>query len=221
MIERLTVGPIGECCYFLPVRDPASCIVVDPGDEAPRILAYLAERGLKPLALALTHGHLDHTAALPALIADFSAQGIEVPVAIHSGDRSYLGKGAADSNRAVFSAMRSLGFFKHYIAEMPEASIVLADGDLLPGSDWKVIHTPGHTRGSVCFYHEGAGILISGDTLFRDGVGRTDGPDSDGAALQESIATRLFVLPDSTIVYPGHGDPTSIGREKSGVASAY
>lgn len=218
MIEVLTVGPIGECCYFLPARTPGTCIVVDPGDEAEAILGHLKEGGLVPSLIALTHGHLDHTGAIPALLAGLEGQGPRPRIAIHAADGAYLGPGAEDANRRVFAAIRALGYFKHYWRPLPGADILLNDGDFLPDSDWQVIHSPGHTAGSACFYNAGLGCLISGDTLFRDGVGRTDGPDSDPEALARSIEGRLFALPPETLVYPGHGEATSLGRERGSFA---
>lgn len=216
MIECLTVGPIGECCYLIPAGDEGRCIIVDPGDEAPRILARIDEAGYRPTLVALTHGHLDHTAALPDLMRGFEDRGFgQLPVAIHKDDAAYLGPEGEGTNRAVFTAIRAMGFFRHYYGKLPPASLLLADGESLPGSGWKVIHTPGHTRGSVCFYDGALGVLIAGDTLFRDGVGRTDGPDSDPALLADSLAKKLFVLPDTTVVYPGHGEATTIGRERA------
>lgn len=223
MIERLTVGPIGENVYVLPLR-PASaggpaagsgdCILVDPGDEAAKIKAFLDDRGLRPVLIACTHGHLDHSAAIPELREAYRAEGRELPLAVHRGDRAYFGAQGEETNRALFAAIRATGFFRSYWRSMPEPEVLLEDGELLPGSTWKVLHSPGHTAGSACFYEESLGVLVSGDTLFRDGVGRTDGPDSDESELHRSIMTRLFPLPNDTIVLPGHGEPTSVGREK-------
>jgi len=217
MVERLKVGPLGENAYILPAlgeRGEADrCILVDPGDEGARIVGFLDSRGLTPLCIALTHGHLDHTAAIPDILAAFSARGIDVPIAAHVLDAGYLGERAEATNRGLFAAIRAIGYFKSYWRPLPAARILLEDGGLLPGSAYRVIHTPGHTAGSACFHDEAAGILISGDTLFRDGVGRTDGPDSDPAALEASLARLLALSPD-TRVFPGHGEPTSIGRER-------
>lgn len=216
MLEALTVGPIGERCYILPLDKEDACILVDPGDEAPRILELLDQRGLAVEYIVLTHGHLDHTAAIPELLAALSARGQKPLLAIHSKDAHYLGPGAEESNRRVFVAIRATGYFRHYWRPLPKADLLLEDGQLIPSSSWEVIHTPGHTAGSICLWNKGLGILVSGDTLFEAGVGRTDGPDSDPEALARSITERLFTLPGSTAVLPGHGEATTIERERGG-----
>ena len=210
MLVRLTVGPIGENAYVL--GPESSCALVDPGDEAPRILSFLDSRGLVPGLIVATHGHLDHTAAIPELLAAWGRRGIRVPLAAHAEDADYFGPKGEEKNRSLFAAIRALGYFDTYWRPIPEPDILLSDGDAIPGSQYRVIHTPGHSRGSICLYDEEADVLISGDTLFRDGVGRTDGPDSDPAVLEESLA-RLFALPPATRVFPGHGEETTIGRE--------
>lgn len=221
MIERLSVGPIGENAYVLPLDGSAgdlsgggSCILVDPGDEGGRILGFLDSRNLVPEIILLTHGHLDHTAAIPELMAAWTGRDQRPRIAIHRDDAPYLGSRGEETNRRVFVAIRAMGYFRNYWRPLPEPDILLEDGDFLPASSWRVIHTPGHTAGSICLYDESRGILISGDTLFREGVGRADGPDSDPVALERSISSRLFSLPEGTSVFPGHGEPTTIGRER-------
>jgi hydroxyacylglutathione hydrolase len=210
MLERLTVGPIGENAYVL--AGEGSCVLVDPGDEAPLILAFLDSRGLVPSIIVATHGHLDHTAAIPELLSAWRSRGIDVPLAAHAADAGYFGREGEETNRSLFIAIRALGYFKACWRPLPELDLLLSDGDAVPGSPLRVIHCPGHSRGSICLYDGAASILVSGDTLFRDGVGRTDGPDSDPAALEASLG-RLFELPPETRVFPGHGDETTIGRE--------
>lgn len=215
MLERLTVGPIGENAYVL--ADAGGCLLVDPGDEAPRILSFLDSRGMVPSMVIATHGHLDHTAAIPELFAAWNSRGITVPLAVHADDACYFGARGEETNRSLFKAIRALGYFKTYWRPLPEPDILLSDGDAIPGSSYRVISSPGHSRGSISLYDAAGSILISGDTLFRDGVGRTDGPDSDPAGLEESLR-RLFALPPETRVFPGHGEETTIGDE-SGAGS--
>ncbi|MEI6385634.1 MAG: MBL fold metallo-hydrolase [Spirochaetota bacterium] len=229
MIERILVGAIGTNCWVIPA-DPAApeqqtqeggkastrVVVVDPGGDGERILRFLEDRGLEPVLIALTHGHLDHTAAIPELVAAARAKGRGLPIAVHSRDACWLGEKGEETNRALFAAIGASDFFSTLWTPLPEADILVEEGQTLPGAEWAVLHTPGHTAGSICLYHAGQGFLVSGDTLFRDGVGRTDGPDSDEAALQQSIAGKLFSLPPETRVFPGHGAPTTIGRERGG-----
>lgn len=246
MIERLKVGPIGENVYILPFdtksdldRPGSACVLVDPGDAAERILAVLDRKQLKVRCIALTHGHLDHISAIPALFAAWEKRGESFeaapdgpagqtpgkplhhpPLAIHSADAAYLGPSSEETNRRTFMAIGAIGFFKNYAAPMPPADILLKDGGRVAGSMWRVIYSPGHSAGSICLYCPELGVLVSGDTLFRDGFGRTDGPDSDSAALERSIGSAVFPLPAETIVLPGHGEPTTIGRERDNIDNA-
>ncbi len=210
MVERLTVGPIGENAYVL--AGEGYCVLVDPGADASRILSFLDSRGLKPDLIVATHGHLDHSAAIPELLAAWQARGFAVPLAAHAADADYFGEKGEETNRSLFAAIRALGYFNAYWRALPAPDILLNDGDSLSVGPFRVVHSPGHTRGSICLYDEAAAILVSGDTLFRDGVGRTDGPDSDGVALEASLS-RLLKLPPGTQVFPGHGEGTTIGRE--------
>ncbi|HET7838256.1 MAG TPA: MBL fold metallo-hydrolase [Rectinemataceae bacterium] len=210
MVERLKVGPIGENAYvILGSRD---CILVDPGDEAQRILAFLDSRDLVPSHIVLTHGHLDHTAAIPELLAVWAERGFGPLLAAHSLDADYFGESGEEKNRDLFAAIRAIGYFRSYWKAMKGIDLLLEDGATLPVGGFRVIHTPGHTRGSICLYGQAERILISGDTLFESGVGRTDGPDASQAELEKSLA-RLALLPPETVVLPGHGEATTIGRE--------
>lgn len=217
MVERLTVGPIGENLYILPLEG-GRCILVDPGDEAARILAFLADRGLKPALVVATHGHLDHIAALPELDAAWARQGLSVPLAAHREELPYFGEAGEKTNHSLFASIRALGYFRSYWRPIREPGLLLEEGQFLPGTTWRVIHTPGHSPGSLCLHEAGRGLLVSGDCLFRDGVGRTDGFDASGEALRRSLETKLFLLPRETQVFPGHGEPTTIGREMGNAA---
>jgi glyoxylase-like metal-dependent hydrolase (beta-lactamase superfamily II) len=210
MLESLTVGPIGENTYILAGK--GYCILVDPGDEARRIVASLDSYGLVPSLVVATHGHLDHTAAIPEFLATWRSRSIEVPLAAHSADVGYFGPTSEEANRRLFGAIHAISYFENYWRPIPLPDFFLSDGDILPGSPYRVIHSPGHSRGSICLYDPVAAVLVSGDTLFRDGVGRTDAPDSDEAALGTSLR-KLLRLPPETLVYPGHGGKTTIGRE--------
>jgi hydroxyacylglutathione hydrolase len=210
MLERLTVGPLDENVYVLASED--ACIVVDPGDDARRILDFLDSRGYRPSLIAATHGHLDHTAAIPELLDSCRARGAAPPLAIHAADACYLGTAGEETNRRLFASIGALAYFKKFGRSLPEPDILLCDGYELPGSTYKVMHSPGHSPGSICLYSAAEAVLVSGDTLFRDGYGRTDFFDSDPEALADSLE-RLFALPPETRVLPGHGEETTIGRE--------
>jgi glyoxylase-like metal-dependent hydrolase (beta-lactamase superfamily II) len=210
MVERLRVGPIGENAYVVLATE--GCILVDPGDEAPRILSFLDSRSLVPTHIVITHGHLDHTSAIPELLAAWAARGAKPILAAHEYDACYFGEPGEATNRELFAAIRALGYFKSYWKPIKSLDLLLKDGSMLPVGGLRVIHTPGHTRGSICLYDEKSGFLLSGDTLFESGVGRTDGPDASQADLELSLA-RLAGLPPDTTVLPGHGEPTTIGRE--------
>jgi hydroxyacylglutathione hydrolase len=213
MIESLRVGPLWVNCHILSAA--GSCVVVDPGDDPEVALACLDARGLSPSMIVATHGHLDHTAAIPAIVAAFEARGLRIPVAAHAGDAAYFGEAAERKNRELFASTGGSEYFEAYWSGAPVATAWLEDGDAVPGTGLRVVWTPGHSPGSVCLYDEGSGTLISGDTLFRGGVGRTDFPDSDQALLEESLE-RVLALPPDTRVLPGHGPETTIGRERRG-----
>ncbi|MCX7025159.1 MAG: MBL fold metallo-hydrolase [Spirochaetes bacterium] len=212
MPHVITVGPLGVNVYIVDLGDGNS-VVVDPGAEPETIMAELDRFALVPVLVALTHGHLDHTAAIPGLARACETRGWRFSVAIHEADGRYLGSEAEATNLRVFDDIGASSFFKRWFSPMPEANTPLRDGDLLPGTGIAVIHTPGHTAGSCCFLLPDGGGLLSGDTLFRGGVGRTDGFDSGEAELYRSITTRLMALPPETMVYPGHGGSTTIRAE--------
>lgn len=211
-IERLRVGPIGENTYA--IESNSVGVLVDPGAEPEKILAFLSQRKFDISLIVLTHGHLDHIAAIPDLFETWKDKSI--PVACHQEDADYLGTAGAKKNRAIFEAVGADGFFDGYWKPMPAASLLLNDGDYVPGTSLLVLHTPGHSRGSICLYDKDAGFLVSGDTLFRDGIGRVDTPDASQAEIEQSLK-RLAALPPDTVVYPGHGPRTTIGREFYGM----
>lgn len=196
-IKVLSVGPLAENCIIYSKNN--KCIIFDPGDEGERIASYIIKNSLQPLFIANTHGHFDHIGAVRYLQDAFN-----IPFYIHKDDE-YLIKNSVES--LIFGIIR---------IEVPQKINYLNDNDVLTFEDeeFLVIHTKGHTAGSVCFYNSKAGILISGDTLFYCSIGRTDLPGGDYDSLIKSIKNRLFTLPDDTIVYPGHDRHTTIGFEK-------
>ena len=202
-LRTLAVGPLEANCYLLADPDSRRCLVIDPGGDDQRILEAIGSEGLLPEAVFLTHGHIDHIIAAGSLKRKFS-----IPVLIHSLDRFLLSP-----------SREELGFFGLNSVPALEADRLLEDGDNISAGDLdlKLVHTPGHSPGSSCLVFPGSrrpGLVFTGDTLFAGGVGRTDLPGGDGVKLAESISQRLFGLPDETKIYPGHGPPSTIGREK-------
>lgn len=216
-LERLRVGPIGENVYAAICSGAANGnagigVLVDPGDDSQAILRFLEEKRIAISLIVLTHGHLDHIAAIPALMDAWKEN--KPMIAIHRLDAHYLGKSSAPSHESLFRAIGAASFFQQYWKPLPEPDIVLEDGDVLPGTALRIIHTPGHSAGSISIYDADSQMLFSGDTLFRDGIGRSDGPDASLELLQDSLE-KLSLLPLPTAVFPGHGPRTTIGRELS------
>ena len=197
-------NPLGTNCMVLWTDGSRFCTVTDPGmsseEGEKELLDFLSREGLTPDAILLTHGHFDHVWGVERLLAHFP-----VPVYMHPADKPILANGG--------SAFRGMENFKMLRHDFPTADV--ADGDVVSsgGVDWKVIHTPGHTPGGVCYWSQEDNLLMSGDTLFAGSIGRTDLMGGDYDALMASIKDKLLNLPGETDVLPGHGQPTSIARE--------
>lgn len=199
-IKMMVLGPCQTNCFFLINEDTKEVLIVDPADRAQRIIDWIKSEQLKPVAILLTHGHFDHIMGIEGIKKEYG-----IPVYASQDEVDVLAKPHINVS-TMMGARISM-----------EADILFKDGDVLElaGMKLKVIATPGHTIGSVCFYIEEEKMLISGDTLFEASVGRTDFPTGSSRQLVESIKTRLFILPDDTSVFPGHGGMTSIGYEKT------
>jgi len=202
-IDRLILGDFETNCYVVRTDESArDCVVIDTGLDSREMMAFLAEHRLTPAAVILTHGHVDHIAGLAALRSAFP----QVRVYIHKLDAPML-----TDSRSNLSRMAMMTF------TTAPADVLLADGDTIDeaGIVLKVLHTPGHTPGGICLYAESEGVVFAGDTLFAGGIGRTDFPGGDTEQLLDGIRAKLFVLPDPTVVHPGHAMRTTIGREKA------
>ncbi|MCP4024225.1 MAG: MBL fold metallo-hydrolase [Desulfobacteraceae bacterium] len=198
IIKKLAVGPIMANCFILGCENTKEAVVIDPGDDADRILMELAQSELKVKYLINTHGHFDHVGANKRMKEVTGAQ-----LAIHPDDEYMLQELSRSANRFGLSAENS-----------PPADFLLNDGDKLTFGDitLDVIHTPGHSKGGVCLYTQGH--LFAGDTLFAGSIGRTDLVGGDSGTLILSIKDKLLGFDDNTVVYPGHGPETTIGNEK-------
>jgi glyoxylase-like metal-dependent hydrolase (beta-lactamase superfamily II) len=207
-LARLEVGALSTNCWVYAYDDDV--FVIDPGGDAEEIIAFLESERLRPAFILLTHGHFDHIMALPKVYSTFP----DAAVAVHRADSVFVDENAFKRHCSDFKAIAGNdSFIRANWQEMPPMTRFLEDGDLI--GPFTVLHTPGHTKGSVSYYHQGAQILFSGDTLFRGGIGRTDLSGGDMDEMTESLR-RLFTLDGGTRVFPGHGDPTTISMEKSG-----
>jgi len=198
IIKKLEVGPIMANCYILGCETTKEAAVIDPGDEADRILMTLAESSLKVKVIINTHGHFDHVGANGRLK---EATGAELM--IHAADEP------------MFEQLsRSAAAFGLSAENSPMADRTLDDGDEVTFGTitLKVIHTPGHSMGGICLYTKGH--LFVGDTLFAGSIGRTDLPGGNYDTLISSIKTKLLPFDEKTVVYTGHGPVTSIRQEK-------
>lgn len=209
-LERITVGPYGTNCYLF-VNDDLDCWIVDPGYDGPRIIDRITQRDFHPIAVLLTHAHWDHVMALP----DLRRQWPDLPVLAHDDDADMLGH---EGGMKMLQTVQRIDIqfartCQDIFPQLPMATDTLSEGQVLEGCGFRVLHTPGHTPGSVSFYHEEGGILLSGDTLFAGGIGRTDLPGGDYQRIVSSLR-RLLTLADEVKVFPGHGIPTSIGNER-------
>lgn len=199
ILDKMAVGSYAANCYFLVDESTLETFVIDPGSEAKRIVEHIQKKGYQVSKILLTHGHGDHIGAADELRKVFS-----VPIAIHSEDAKMLECHTENLSHhmeksVAFSADESLN---------DRAVLTLGKSKI------KVIHTPGHTQGGVCFFVESENILISGDTLFYGSVGRSDLPGGNHKQLIQSIIQNLMTLKDDVVVYPGHGSSTSIGFER-------
>jgi len=200
IFETLTVGYLGVNCFILGCTDTKDGVVVDPGDDAGAILEVISNLGLSVKYVVNTHGHFDHVGGNRGIV---EATGAELLV--HGGDVPYLQRAASSATMYGLLAENS-----------PPPGRLLEDGMIIEFGSCRirVLHTPGHTPGGCSLYLEGEGKVLTGDTLFADSVGRTDLPGGSHETLIASIRGKLLTLPDETVVYPGHGPETTIGRER-------
>jgi hydroxyacylglutathione hydrolase len=199
-IQCLTVGLLMENCYLLADDATRQAVLIDPGDEAVRLLGVLKEYNLHLQAIWLTHAHFDHIGAVEEI-----TQEVAVPIYLHPNDNPLYAnaKLAADHWGIPFVQPR----------QTPEP-IGAGETLTLGNIEVRCLFTPGHAPGHIAFYIAQENILIAGDTLFQGSIGRTDLPGGNHAQLIDSIEQELLTLPDDTVVYPGHGPATTIRRER-------
>ena len=201
IIEQLPVGSFQANCYVAGCETTKAGVIIDPGDEAERILQTVARHGLRVDYILLTHAHYDHIFACAAV-----AEATQAPVALHQDDLPLLKAGGG----ATLWGLPPPAYRE------PDRWLVEGDEIIFGQHRFEVFFTPGHAPGHVCFYEAQAGVIFDGDVLFAGGIGRTDLPGGSYEVLLESINEKLMVLPDETVVYPGHGPATTIGRERAG-----
>lgn len=198
-IAHYMVGPVQTNCYFAINKETKEALVIDPGEKAARLMQQIREQGLTVAAILLTHGHFDHAGAAEELSALCNA-----PVYAHEAEKETL-----ESEK--LNACWMIGRKETYRADL----FVKDEQELdLAGFHIRVLFTPGHTRGGCCYYFPYENVVFSGDTLFQMSVGRTDLEGGSMSQIVHSIQEKLMPLPEQTVVYPGHGEATTIETER-------
>ncbi len=199
-IETIVVGAFQVNCYLYWDESAGDGIILDPGDEETRIFGAVRQAGFLPKAVLLTHGHVDHIAAVAAVKAEY-----DIPLFVGRGEEDLLANPSANVSELIGHPVTA-----------PTPDHLLEDEELVSvGSvSFRVLATPGHSPGGVCYLDERAGVLFSGDTLFWGSIGRTDFPGCSHQQLIDSIYKKILPLPDSVVCYPGHGPKTTVGGER-------
>lgn len=197
-LKRFVLGMIQENCYVVSCSQTKKGFIVDPGIYSPQVMEYIQENNIDIEFIILTHAHGDHIGGLKE-----TAEKLNIPIYIHKDEDTILKNAGKNYSTAIFGKEIEM-----------DSDRLLKDGEVIELGEMnlKIIHTPGHTPGGICIYVGNS--LLSGDTLFAESVGRTDFPYCSTDALIRSIREKLFILPDDTTVYPGHGLETTIGHEK-------
>lgn len=200
IVKTLEVGSFAANCYIVGSEKTGDGMIIDPGSEASEILKTANDLKLKTALIVLTHSHVDHIGAVKK-VKEATGAGL----AMHTEEaKAYQGQA------------RLRGLLNFYTSALPAPDRLLKGGDSIDIGDlhFLVLHTPGHSPGGICLYSPG--VVFTGDTLFNYGIGRTDFPGGSHRQLLDSIHTKLMVLPDETVVYPGHGPHSTIGAERKG-----
>jgi glyoxylase-like metal-dependent hydrolase (beta-lactamase superfamily II) len=190
IIERIVVGEFFTNCYIIGCSKEKVCGIIDPGSEGEKIKKIVEIKNLKPIMIINTHGHFDHIG---------SNNFFNLPVYIHKNDLEFL-----SNPEKNLSSLFSIPYLCKNEVFVIEEKDIIKIGEL----NLEVLSTPGHTPGSICLKIQN--VLFTGDTIFADGIGRTDFPEGDEEELKNSIKTKILSLPDETIIYPGHGEYSKI-----------
>lgn len=198
-VEKFVTGIISTNCYLAINEETKQAVVIDPAACPSYLMSHIKSEGLKVEAILLTHGHFDHIMGIDGFLSEF-----DVPVYVHEDDADAMEDPVLNQS-STYTSGYTFGKARY-----------LRDRQTLEqaGYTFQVIHTPGHTKGGCCYYVASEDVLFSGDTLFQNSVGRTDFVNSSTSDLVHSVREKLFLLPDDTIVYPGHMGETKIGHEK-------
>ncbi len=197
-VTVMTVGPVCTNCYIVNQEGNTSCVVIDPGDEAEKIADYIRRKGLKMEGVLLTHGHFDHITGVSKLVSLLGGK-----VYAYEEEKKLLEDPGLNG-----SAMMG-----YEAALEPEVLVKESQVISIAGLEFRVIYTPGHTKGSCCYYAEKEKVLFSGDTVFLESVGRTDFPTGNSRELLDSVRNKVLTLPDDVKIYPGHGPETTVAYE--------
>lgn len=198
-VEKFVTGIISTNCYLVINEDTKQAVVIDPAACPSYLMSHIKSEGLKIEAILLTHGHFDHIMGIDGFLSEF-----DVPVYVHEEDADAMEDPVLNQS-STYTSGYTFGKAR-YLRDRQTLE--------LAGYTFQVIHTPGHTKGGCCYYVASEGVLFSGDTLFQNSVGRTDFVNSSISDLVHSVREKLFLLPDDTMVYPGHMGETKIGHEK-------
>lgn len=197
---QIPLGPLQTNCYLIP-NERKECLIFDPGGEGQKLIGIIEENKLNPIAILLTHTHYDHIGAV-----DIIREHYKIPVYVHEKEAKWLLDPAL--NGSIFFASDPL------VRQKPADHTIAKEGKITVGDfTFELYETPGHSPGSVSFYFNELGIVVSGDALFQGSIGRTDLPGGNYDELINSIRTKLLVLPEDTVVLPGHGNITTIANE--------
>jgi hydroxyacylglutathione hydrolase len=196
---QIPLGIMQTNCYI--AEENGSCLIIDPGNEGNKLISWLSENNLKPLAILLTHAHFDHIGAVDEVREFF-----QIPVYVHVKEKDWLSDPTLNGSEQFRMARP--------VQAKPAEFVFTKEEEFKLGSfEFMILETPGHSPGSVSFYFEHEGAVISGDALFNGSIGRTDLREGNHTQLLNSIHEKLLTLPEETIVMPGHGPTTTVGDE--------